>query len=157
RISANGRYAAHISPLERTLVDRELGAPVVVAKLEQVTSELGAPIPAALANDGTLAVVDPFGGGVVQLLASDGSQSMIELPGAATALAWIEDRDQQQVLIIGFQDGSIVRVDREAASTLPIHAGAGGRVWALAPLGGRAGVYVELDERGLALHRLDDD
>ena len=61
------------------------------------------------------------------------------------------------MLIIGFQDGSIVRVDREAATTLPIHAGAGGRVWALAPLGGRPAVFVELDERGLALHRLDDD
>jgi hypothetical protein len=157
RISANGRYTAHVSPLERTLVDRQTKAPVVIAKVERVVSELGAPIPAALANDGTLAVVDPFGGGVVQLLAIDGSQAMVELPGAATALAWIEDRHGQPVLIAGFQDGSIVRVDRESASILPIHAGAGGRVWALAPLGGRPGVYVELDEQGLALHRLDDD
>ncbi|MFO7564638.1 MAG: hypothetical protein R6X02_18490 [Enhygromyxa sp.] len=157
QISANGRYAAHVSPLERTLVDRQSKAPVVVAKVEQVISELGAAIPAALANDGTLAVVEPFGGGVVQLLAIDGSQAVIELPGAATALAWIDDRELRPTLIIGFEDGSIVRVNHELASTVPIHAGAGGRVWALAPLGGRPAVYVELDERGLALHRLDDD
>lgn len=157
RIASNNRYAAHVSPLERTLVDRSAGRPLVVAKVEPVISELGAPIPAALANDGTLALVDPFGGGVVQLLAIDGSQAAIELPGAGTALAWIDDRDGQPVLIVGFEDGSIVRVDREAASTQPIHAGEGGRVWTLAPLGGRPGVFVELDERGLALHRFDDD
>jgi hypothetical protein len=46
---------------------------------------------------------------------------------------------------------------REAATTVPIHAGAGGRIWALAPLGGRPGVFIELDEIGLALHRLGDD
>lgn len=157
RISANNRYSVHVSPLERTLVDREAKAPRVIAKVEPVVSELGAPIPAALANDGTLALVEPFGGGVVQLLAIDGSQAAIELPGAATALTWIDDRDGRPVLIIGFQDGSIVRVDREAATTLPIHAGTGGRIWELAPLGGRPGVYIELDERGLALHRLGDD
>lgn len=157
RISANGRYSAHVSPLERTLVDRTTQATLVLGKVDPVISEIGAPIPAALANDGTLALVDPFGGGVVNLLAIDGSQAAIELPGAATALAWIEDRDGRAVLIIGFQDGSIVRVDREAKTTLPIHAGAGGRVWTLAPLGGRAAVFIELDEQGLALHRLDDD
>ena len=157
RISANGRYSAHVSPLERSIVDRSTKAPLVVAKVEPVISELGAPIPAALASDGTLAAVDPFGGGVVQLLASDGSQAAIELPGAATAVTWVDARDGRPVLVIGFQDGSIVRVDREAATTQPIHAGEGGRVWTLAPLGGRPGVFVELDERGLALHRLDDD
>ncbi|HLT40108.1 MAG TPA: hypothetical protein VK034_27695, partial [Enhygromyxa sp.] len=136
RISANGSHAAHVSPLERTLVDRSSKAPRVVAKVGTVVSELGDPIPAALANDGTLALVEPFGGGVVQLLAIDGSQAAIELPGAATALAWVDDRDGGPVLIVGFQDGSIVRVDRETATTSPIHAGAGGRVWTLTPLGG---------------------
>src|SRR5690606_31887964 len=111
----------------------------------------------ALANDGTLALVEPFGGGVVQLLAIDGSQAAIELPGAATALAWVDDRDGGPVLIVGFQDGSIVRVDRETATTSPIHAGAGGRVWTLTPLGGRPGGSGELDDAGLALQRRDED
>jgi hypothetical protein len=157
QFSANGTYAAHVSALERTIVDRKAKAPLVVAKVDPVVSELGDPIPFALANDGTLALVEPFGGGVVQLLAIDGKQTAIELPGAATALTWVEDREGRPVLIIGFQDGSIVRVDREAATTMPIHAGAGGRVWSLAALGGRPAVFVELDEQGLALHRLDDD
>ncbi len=157
KISANGHYVAYISTFERTIVDRNSEAALVIARVEPVVSEIGSPIPAALANDGTLALVDPFGGGVVQLLGLDGAQSAIELPGAATALAWIEDRDGQPVLIVGFQDGSIVRVDREVNTTVPIHAGAGGRIWALAQLGGRPGIYLELDEIGLDLHRLDDD
>ncbi len=157
KISASGAWAAHVSPLERTIVELGSGETRLIAKVEPVVSEFGAPIPAALADDGTLALVEPFGGGVVQLLAIDGSQAAIELPGAATALAWIADRDGRPTLIIGFQDGSIVRVDREVGVAQPIHAGAGGRIWALTPLGGRPGVYLELDERGLAVHRLDDD
>jgi hypothetical protein len=165
-IAANGKFSAHVSALERILVDRSTGAPIYAIKKQTVDSEFGAPIPAALANDGTLAVVEPFGGGVVEIHDHAGQARRIELPGAATALAWLDPRPAgdspadaraEQVLVIGFQDGSIVRVDREAGTTIPVHAGTGGRVWALAPLGGAPGVYIELDDRGLTLHRLDDD
>lgn len=156
-VSANGRYSAHVSSRARTVVERRRDTQVTSIQNQATTVGLGAPLPAAIANDGTLALVEPFGGGVVELIEVGGASQSITLPGAATALAWIEDRDDQAILLVGFQDGSIVRVDREAGSTQPVHAGAGGRVWALAPLGGQPGVFIELDERGLALHRLDDD
>jgi len=168
-VSANGRFSAHVSTKGWLVVDRESNA--TLAAMQTNPGEPGTVIPTAIANDGTLAIVELFGGGVVVIVdvsgviqTDDGAvdpsavrSRSIELPGAATALAWVDDRAGQPQLIIGFQDGSIVRVDREAGTTQPIHAGTGGRVWTLAPLGGRAGVYVELDDRGLSLHRFDDD
>jgi hypothetical protein len=162
RFSANDRWSAHVSGFERHIVDLQARKPIVSMKAESAGESLGEGTLAAIADDGTLALVQPFGGGTLERIAigsgtdpaTAGVRTMIELPGAATALAWVPTRDGASVLIVGFADGTIARVD--GVDVQPIHAG-GGRIWELAALGGRPGVYVELDDRGLTLHRLDDD
>ncbi|NVB38373.1 hypothetical protein G6O69_11075 [Pseudenhygromyxa sp. WMMC2535] len=124
--------------------------------LQRDVKNLGESI-AALADDGTLAVVEPLGGGVLELWPPGARQTIpLELPGAATALAWLGT----QTLVVGFQDGSIARVDLDPESGAPlqpvvIDPGEGGRVWSLSALG--EGAFAELDERQLTLHRLSDD
>jgi hypothetical protein len=170
RFSANGRWSAHVSGFERHIVDLEARKPVVSMKPDEATGEsLGEGTLAAIADDGTLAVVQPFGGGTLERIAiapegeagaeTAGVRTLIELPGAATALTWVPSLDGTSVLLVGFADGTIARVDPPEADgpeVQPIHAG-GGRIWEIAALGGRPGVFVELDDRGLTMHRLADD
>ncbi|KIG18922.1 hypothetical protein DB30_06533 [Enhygromyxa salina] len=162
RFSANGLWSAHVSSFERHIVDLHARKPVVQAAAPQAGQTVDAGTLAAIANDGTLAVVQPFGGGTLERIDTAGTVTSIELPGAATTLAWVPLRDADPTLVIGFLDGSIARLDRHATEAVPIHAGEGGRVWELAVLGGTAqdggaGVFVELDDRGLTIHRLVDD
>jgi hypothetical protein len=160
RFSNNGRWSAHVSGFERHIVDLQARKPVVQLAAERVSQAIDAGTLAAIADDGTLAVVQPFAGGTLERIDVTGALTSIELPGAATALAWVPIRDGEPTLIVGFLDGSIARIDRLANEATPIHAGQGGRVWDLAVLGGPAegaGVYAELDDRGLTLHRLVDD
>jgi hypothetical protein len=158
RFSSNGRWSAHISGFERHVVDLVARKPVVSVTAETVGESLGEGTLAAISDDGTLALVQPFGGGTLEMIGGAGAQTgvreVIELPGAATALAWVPTLDGAMVLIVGFADGTIARVDADEVQ--PIHAG-GGRIWELVALGGRPGVYVELDDRGLTMHRLVDD
>jgi hypothetical protein len=197
RFSSNGRWSGHVSGFERSIIDLAARKPVVSATAEVVGESidlLGQGSLAAISNDGTLALVQPFGGGTLELIAVGGAvagagtragpgiRTRIELPGAATALTWVTTLDGGSVLLVGFDDGTIARVDsptrgdEDSASrgdedspkrgdedspasdveVQPIHAG-GGRVWELAALGGRPGVYVELDDRGMTMHRLADD
>lgn len=160
RFSNNGLWSAHVSGFERHIVDLNARKPVVKLAAERVSQALDAGTLAAIADDGTLALVQPFGGGTLERIDITGAHTSIELPGAASALAWLPIRDGEPTLVVGFLDGSIVRVDRLATETQPIHAGEGGRIWELVALGGPAegaGVFVELDDRGLTLHRLVDD
>jgi hypothetical protein len=158
RFSSNGRWSAHVSGFERTIVDLGARKPVVKVKAEGVGETLGADTLAAISDDGTLALVQPFGGGTLERIAigreGAGDRTTIELPGAATALTWVPIADGPAVLLVGFADGTIARVD--GSEVQPLHAG-GGRIWELAALGGRSGIYVELDDRGLTVHRLADD
>jgi hypothetical protein len=157
RFADNGHWSAHVSGFERHIVDLEARKPVLRVEAETITEDIGAGSLVAIADDGTLAVVQPFGAGTLERIALDGTRVSIELPGAATALSWVSTAQGDPVLVVGFQDGSIIRVDGPEGELIPIHAGAGGRIWALSNLGGRPGVYVELDDRGLTLHRLGDD
>jgi hypothetical protein len=159
RFSANGRWSAHVSGFERHIVDLEAHKPVVIMTAEATGESLGDGTIAAISDDGTLALVQPFGGGTLERISIGGEgtagvRKMIELPGAATALTWVTTQGGASVLLVGFADGTIARVDDTVVQ--PIHAG-GGRIWEIAALGGRPGVYVELDDRGLTLHRLVDD
>lgn len=178
RFSSNGRWSAHVSGFERSIVDLVARKPVVSVTAEAAGASLdslGQGTLAAISDDGTLALVQPFGGGTLEMIAgaepgagegagTAGVRSTIELPGAATALTWVPTLDGSSVLLIGFADGTIARVESPERARVespgtevqPIHAG-GGRIWELAALGGRPGVYVELDDRGLTLHRLVDD
>lgn len=164
RFSSNGRWSAHVSGLERHIVDLEARKPVASVKAEAVGVALGEGSLAAIADDGTLALVQPFGAGTLERIAvpkggegetaTTPERTTVELPGAATALTWVPIAEGGSVLIVGFADGTIARVDGNEVT--PLHAG-GGRIWELAALGGRPGVYVELDDRGLTVHRLADD
>ncbi|MCA9698221.1 MAG: hypothetical protein KC431_11905, partial [Myxococcales bacterium] len=153
--SANGAWAASVSPSQRILVGRTEVAPTRVVAHQSAAADEDAV--AALADDGTLAVVQPFAGGVLELIGADEAVApvSVELPGAATALAWISTVDGgAQTLLIGFDDGSIARLDL-GGQPLLLDPGEGGRVWALA--GVRPGSYIELDDEYLTLHRLGDD
>lgn len=179
--SRNGAWSATVGRTRRELVNRRASR---ARHFEGDSRRSGDDLIAALGDGGVLALVQPFGGGELELLfppaALEGEQAefqgveaseevrRVELPGAATALAWVGGS-----LVIGFQDGSIgallegseelARAPSPDAEPNPmpvriLHAGAGGRVWSLAALGdGSQGVFVELDERGLTLHRLRDD
>ncbi|PRP97593.1 WD domain, G-beta repeat [Enhygromyxa salina] len=155
RFSANGKWSAHVSGFERHIVDLLARKPVVTLAAQPVQQDVGEGTLAAIADDGTLAVVQPFGGGTLERIDIAGQRDSVELPGAATALAWVPSADAP-VLVVGFEDGSIARIDAGAAEVQPIHAGAGGRIWEIAAVGGQPGVFVELDDRGLTLHRLVD-
>ena len=202
RFSANGRWSAHVSGLERTIVDLQAKKPVAEVAAEGMSEELGSGSLAAIGDAGTLAIVQPFGGGTLERIDITGKRTTVELPGAASALAWVplpaklapeppppvdapppaqtpkkgkkgkqpaaeapkpEPPAQpetpapiEEVLLVGFLDGSVVRVEDDGTVTL-IHAGIGGRIWDLAAVGGTRGVFVELDDRGLTLGRLVDD
>lgn len=164
RFSGNGRWSAHVSGFERHIVDLVARKPVVNVTAEVAGESLGIGTLAAISDEGTLALVQPFGGGTLELIAvaspsegpaTAGARRLIELPGAATALTWVTTSEGASVLLVGFADGTIARVE-ESSEVQPIHAG-GGRIWELAAIGGRPGVYVELDDRGLTVHRLVDD
>jgi hypothetical protein len=160
RFSANGQWSAHVSGFERSIVDLQARKPVVQIAAQRVDQALDAGTLAAIADDGTLALVQPFGGGTLERIDASGALTSIELPGAATTIAWVPIQGADPTLIIGFLDGSIARVDRLATEATPISAGEGGRVWELVVLGGPAegaGIFVELDDRGLTVHRLIDD
>ncbi|PRP96078.1 hypothetical protein [Enhygromyxa salina] len=160
RFSANGLWSAHVSGFERHIVDLQARKPAVRIAAPQGNQAPDTGALAAIANDGTLALVQPFGGGTLERIDAAGALTTIELPGAATTLAWVPIPDGDPTLIVGFLDGSIARIGPHATEAVPIHAGQGGRVWELVVLGGPAegaGVFVELDERGLTLHRLADD
>jgi hypothetical protein len=168
RFSSNGRWSAHVSGFERHIVDLVARKPVVSVTADAVGESLGETTLAAISDAGTLALVQPFGGGTLELIAvavagegagtevGPGVRTAIELPGAATALTWVTTIDGASVLLVGFADGTIGRVETPGVEVRPVHAG-GGRIWELAALGGRPGVYVELDDRGLTMHRLSDD
>ena len=166
--SADGRWIAFVSAQSRQIAARPDPAlspapALAVHRVENTGVPEFSEAISALADDGTLAVVQPFGGGLLEWIPADPDIPLarIELPGAGTALAWVG-----QSLVIGFEDGSIARLDLapgaspdtlDAAALQIVDPGRGGRVWALAGLS-RAGaqVFAELDESGLSLHRLDD-
>jgi hypothetical protein len=162
RFSSNGRWSAHVSGFERHIVDLAAHKPVVSMTADpagESLDSLGVGTIAAISDEGTLALVQPFGGGTLEMITMTGVRTMIELPGAATALTWVTTLDGPSVLLVGFADGTIARVvetSETGVEVQPIHAG-GGRIWELVALGGRPGVYVELDDRGLTMHRLADD
>jgi len=166
RFSANGRWSVHVSGLERHIVDLDARAAVVSLTNSEPPADLGAETLAAVADDGTAILVQPYGGGTLERIDAAGERSYVELPGAATALCWVEPSGDPAgedgedgggpIALIGFLDGSIARLDPGADAVEPIEAGAGGRIWALEALAAHPGTYVEHDDRGLTLHRLDD-
>ena len=171
----SGTWLGVVSASERHIIERMSGKTVVIARGQQPgegsSEPQHEPVLSAIADDGTLAVVQPFGGRLLDLVAPSGAFRRVELPGAATSLAWVRGAEGAgQVIVVGFEDGSLVRVEPEPPEPVEqegegpppleyetLHGGVGGRVWSVVDLGGRPGVYIELDERGLTVHRLADD
>ena len=152
--SADARWLAFVTQDRRQIFDR------VEQRMDQdqkLASTMPTEFVAALARDGTLALVVPLGGGTIERLhPSEGVLPSITTFGPVTALAWIPDPAGGESLLIGQGEGSIDRLEPGASEPSPLRPAEGGRVWSLAGVGGSLGGFVELDEEGLWMHRLGD-
>jgi hypothetical protein len=153
--SADARWLAFVGSARRQIFARQDPRVVQDQKLD---ATLPTEFVAALASDGTLAVVVPIGGGTIERLhPTQGVLPAITTFGPVTALAWIPSPSGgADSLLIGQAEGSIERLDPDASEPRPLRPAEGGRVWALASVGGSTGGFVELDEQGLWVHRLSD-
>lgn len=146
-------WLAFVAHDRRQIVDRREQRTVQDQKLE---AALPSEFVSALASDGTLAVVVPIGGGTIELLhPTQGVLPPITTFGPVTALAWIPSASGDG-LLIGQADGSIELLEPGAGEPRPLRPAEGGRVWALAHVGGTTDGFVELDDEGLWVHRLSD-
>jgi hypothetical protein len=153
--SADGRWLAFVAPARRQIFDRQEQGMIQDHKLE---TTLASEFVSAVASDGTLAVVVPIGGGTIERLhPTQGVLPPVTTFGPVTALAWLPTSSTSpDALVIGQDDGSIELLEPGSSEPRPLRPAEGGRVWALAGVGGSKGAFAELDEQGLWIHRLSD-
>ncbi|MFV8749935.1 hypothetical protein ACNOYE_05260 [Nannocystaceae bacterium ST9] len=153
--SSEARWLAFAAHDRRQIYDRQDQRMV---QDQKVDADLPSEFVAAVASDGTLAVVSPIGGGTIERLhPSEGVLEPITTFGPVTALDWIPSPSGgPDTLLIGQAEGSIDMLEPGAVEPRPLRPAEGGRVWALAGVGGSPGSFVELDEEGLWIHRTSD-
>lgn len=153
--ASDQRWMAFVNRDRRQIFDRQNQ---VFAQDQRLEIGLPSEFVSALASDGTLAVVVPLGGGTIERLhPSEGVLPPITTFGPVTALAWIAGlAGQSDGLLIGQAEGSIDLLEPGASEPRPLRPAEGGRVWALAAVGGSQSGFVELDDEGLWIHRVSD-